>query len=123
MLLVGPDRVDVVTGVHSGPVMVRVEVRTAQPTTDEFTEVDVDEVQLTSGSSLVWVRGPMDLPTTDPLPGLAGEIGVTVIGRRDDSSYDLATNEAVEEYLIALWPFSGEQLRRQAHSRAAQERS
>jgi hypothetical protein len=107
-----PGRVTIYAGISSGIVNVTVEPRTAAPTALDAGEwEEISEADLVADVGNVIVRAIMD--DAPDLPALTtrgpGTYRVRVYARGRDRQTDLATLEAVEDYLIQAWPSEASQ--------------
>lgn len=108
LVVVDPGIAVIFTGIASGPVAVRIEVRhDTPPTLDTAGWDEVVEVSMEAPTGHVVVQGPMSDPPGH-LPTLAatgpGHYRLLVHARGRDTAPDLAVFEPVEDYLVIAWP-------------------
>jgi len=106
--VVGPAEAVVFTGVSSGYVEVRVDVRGSAPA--EFDAAgwdDIVEISIEAGAKPLTVLGNMAWATVD-FPNLAsagaGHYRMRVHARDRDARIDLVAEPPYEQYLIVAWP-------------------
>ena len=97
------------TGIHSGPVIMDIEVFESAPDEDGAVEWE-DVVEFTAAhtpGAVVALHGAYEVPpegASVTLPGDPSTVRLRVSATGRDIDYDLSVDESSERYLVQIWP-------------------